>query len=198
MMQSLLTAPSDYLPVSGNFDMTDFNTIQCIPITIISDSTTETSDECFTYTISSISSIAGLTLSPTTATICISDEEEESKIASSEVFVCFVLMGMVCALQCISTLLYHNVCSFLVSTAVTIGLQQSYYSTMEDQGPVEICIMVLSGEITGMSYIINYTTTAGLAEGRCSCIVLVNTLLCDSKQHQTQLQLTFWRRVDHL
>ena len=57
--------------------MTDLNTVQCIPITIISDITTEASDECFTYTISATSSVAGLTLSPTTATICISDEEEE-------------------------------------------------------------------------------------------------------------------------
>lgn len=56
--------------------MTDSNTVQCIPITIVSDSTTETSDECFTYTISATSSVAGLTLSPTTATICIRDEEE--------------------------------------------------------------------------------------------------------------------------
>ena len=60
--------------------MTDSNTIQCIPITIISDSTAETSDECFTYTISATSSVASLTLSPATATICISDEEEESKM----------------------------------------------------------------------------------------------------------------------
>ena len=59
--------------------MTDTNTIQCIPITIISDNMTETSEECFTYTISSSSSVAGLTLNPTAATICISEEEEESK-----------------------------------------------------------------------------------------------------------------------
>lgn len=60
----------------------------------------------------------------------------------------------------------------LVSTAVTIGLQQSYYFTMEDQGPVEICIMVLSGDITGKSYIISYSTIAVLAEGN----VLVHVL----------------------
>ena len=55
--------------------MTDSNTVQCIPIAIISDSTTETDEECFTYTISTTSTAAGLTLNPTTATICISDEE---------------------------------------------------------------------------------------------------------------------------
>ena len=75
MSLSHLAAPSDYTPISGSFDMTDSNTVQCIPITIISDSTTETDEECFTYTISTTSTAAGLTLNPTTANICISDEE---------------------------------------------------------------------------------------------------------------------------
>ena len=69
-------APGDYTSTSGSFDMTDSNTVQCIPITIISDSTTETDEECFTFTISTTSTAAGLTLSPTTATICIRDPEE--------------------------------------------------------------------------------------------------------------------------
>ena len=57
--------------------MTDSNTVQCIPITIISDSTTET-EECFTYTISTTSTAAGLTLNPTSATICITDEQDST------------------------------------------------------------------------------------------------------------------------
>ena len=60
--------------------MTDSNTVQCIPITIISDSTTETDEECFTYTISTTSTAAGLTLNPTSATICIADEEESKLV----------------------------------------------------------------------------------------------------------------------
>ena len=72
----LFLAPNDYTSTSGDFDMTDSNTVQCIPITIISDSTTETDEECFTYTISTTSTAAGLTLNPTSATICIIDEEE--------------------------------------------------------------------------------------------------------------------------
>ena len=71
---------------------------------------------------------------------------------------------------------------FLVSTAVTIGLQQSYYSTVEGQGPVDVCIMVLSGDITGMSYMISYSTTGGLAEGSCMYIKLVIILQCGLKQ----------------
>ena len=56
--------------------MTDSNTVQCIPITIISDTTTETDEECFTYSISTTSTTAGLILNPTTATICITDPEQ--------------------------------------------------------------------------------------------------------------------------
>ena len=70
------TAPSDYTSVSGSFDMTDTNTVQCIPVSIVSDSVTETDEECFTFTLSTTSTAAGLTLSPTSATICINDPEE--------------------------------------------------------------------------------------------------------------------------
>ena len=74
---SFLPASSDYSSASGNFDMTDTNTVQCIPITIISDNNSENSSECFTYTISSTASTAGLTLSLTTATVCINDEHSK-------------------------------------------------------------------------------------------------------------------------
>ena len=74
--KTFILAPGDYTSVSGSFDMTDSNTVQCIPITIVSDTTTETDEECFTYSISTTSTTAGLTLSPTTATICISDPDQ--------------------------------------------------------------------------------------------------------------------------
>ena len=48
---------------------------------------------------------------------------------------------------------------------VHIGLEQLYYSTVEGQGSVEVCIVVLSGDITGSSFMISYTTIDGLAEG---------------------------------
>ena len=139
-------APSDYTSTSGDFDMTDSNTVQCIPITIISDSTTETDEECFTYTISTTSTAAGLTLNPTSATICITDEEESKSICS--------LMIQAHISNCVHTAL-----------AVTVGLQQSYYPTVEGQGSVEVCLEVLSGDITGNSFVINYSTTDGLAKG---------------------------------
>lgn len=52
-----------------------------------------------------------------------------------------------------------------MAVSVIIGLQQSYYSTVEGQGPVDICITVLSGDLNENSFTINYSTTNGLAEG---------------------------------
>ncbi|CAI8052161.1 Adhesion G-protein coupled receptor V1, partial [Geodia barretti] len=118
-------ASDDYTAVSGNFDMTDTNTVQCIPISIISDSVTETDEECFTFTISTTSTAPGLTLSPTSASVCINE---------------------------------------VASEAVTIGLRQSYYSTVEGEGPVEICISTVSGDFEGSSFSVSYSTTSGQAE----------------------------------
>ena len=75
----LSPAPDDYSSVSGSFDMTDVNSVQCIPIPIISDNTTEIFDECFTFSISATYNVAGLSLNPTTAIICISDRKEQCK-----------------------------------------------------------------------------------------------------------------------
>ena len=56
---------------------------------------------------------------------------------------------------------------------VTVGLQQSYYSTVEGQGPVEVCLSLLSGDIpTGSSFAINYITVDGLAEGKINTTLL--------------------------
>ena len=54
----------------------------------------------------------------------------------------------------------------VVLEPVTIGLRQSYYSNVEGQGPVEICIAALSGDFTGTNYTIDYTTVDGLARGK--------------------------------
>ena len=53
----------------------------------------------------------------------------------------------------------------VASEAVTIGLRQSYYSTVEGEGPVEICISTVSGDFEGSSFSVSYSTTSGQAEG---------------------------------
>ena len=50
-------------------------------------------------------------------------------------------------------------------TSVMIGLQHTYYSTIEGQGSVELCTVVISGDISGDIADIGYFTTSGLAEG---------------------------------
>ena len=48
---------------------------------------------------------------------------------------------------------------------MTIGLQQSFYSTVEGQGPVEICVGTLSGYLSGNNFTIEYSTANGQAQG---------------------------------
>ena len=52
-----------------------------------------------------------------------------------------------------------------MSVTVNIGLQQLYYSAVEGQESVEVCLAVLTGDISGSSFTITYTTIDGLAEG---------------------------------
>ena len=49
--------------------------------------------------------------------------------------------------------------------SLTIGLQPTFYSITEGQESVEICAVVISGDISGGSNEIEYTTVDGLAKG---------------------------------
>ena len=131
--------------------MTDTNSVQCIPISILSDSVTETDEECFTYTISTTSTDPGLIVSPSTATICIRDPEEGSYVDTIAIKATLFLF------LCLYTPVEPD--------PVTIGLKQSFYSTMEGGGQMDICISALSGDFSGSNYTINYTTTDAQAEG---------------------------------
>lgn len=53
-----------------------------------------------------------------------------------------------------------------VDVPVTIGLQQGYYSTSEDSGSVQICVEVVSGDISGRNLSLDYTTVSGSARGK--------------------------------
>lgn len=56
---------------------------------------------------------------------------------------------------------------------LAIGLQQGYYSTEEGDGFVQVCVEVESGDISGRSISIDYTTADGSAQGiHHSCCVL--------------------------
>ena len=68
-------ATNDYISLNDNFTLSDDAQIQCVPIEIVSDSVTEPGQECFTFSISSPTTVGGLQVSPSEAEICISDEE---------------------------------------------------------------------------------------------------------------------------
>ena len=66
---------NDYTFVNGTFTLSDDALLQCVPIPITLDTITESDEECFTFNLSTSSSIDGLTLSPSKAEICITDAE---------------------------------------------------------------------------------------------------------------------------
>ena len=76
-MLILLIAPSDYAAQSGSVTMTDGAQLQCIPISIVSSSTTERDVECFTFRISAADTVTGLTVDPARASVCIIDRNGE-------------------------------------------------------------------------------------------------------------------------
>ena len=53
-----------------------------------------------------------------------------------------------------------------------VGLQRTYYSAIEGQGSVELCTVVISGNISGGDVELSYFTTSGLAEGDLCDIVV--------------------------
>jgi hypothetical protein len=67
----------DYITTSetanDSFTFSDDALIQCVPVPITSDSVKEPGEECFTFTISTTTSVAGLTLSPSETEICIEE-----------------------------------------------------------------------------------------------------------------------------
>ena len=66
-------------------------------------------------------------------------------------------------------------CFTAASTSVPldIGLQHTFFSTTEGQGSVELCTVVISGNISGSSIEIEYTTVDGLARGAMLSYIIV-------------------------
>lgn len=48
---------------------------------------------------------------------------------------------------------------------VSVGLQKGYYSVREDGGPVQVCVEVTSGDLTGRNISFIYATFDGSAKG---------------------------------
>ena len=72
---TLFIATSDFVALNDSLTLSDDALIQCVPIDIVSDSVAESDQECFSFSLSTPGTIGGLTLSPSEAKICISDEE---------------------------------------------------------------------------------------------------------------------------
>ena len=58
-----------------------------------------------------------------------------------------------------------------MSVPLDIGLQHTFFSIIEDQGSVEVCTVVISGNISESSIEMEYATANGLAKGAMTRIV---------------------------
>ena len=52
-----------------------------------------------------------------------------------------------------------------MDNTVTIGLQRSYYASEEDSGSLQVCVEVISGELSGQTVSLSYATSNGAATG---------------------------------
>ena len=107
-------ATSDFISLNATFTLSDDALIQCVPIDIVSDSVAE-DQECFTFSISTASTIGGLTLSPSEAEICISDEKGSALSRETNITHCFRYLPSTFSLSlplCPSLSLF-NTCSLL-------------------------------------------------------------------------------------
>ena len=69
------SAPGDFVSTSGMFLLTDYSAVQCVNVSISDDDEDEQEQECFVFDITIGSSMEGVTLSTTEATVCITDND---------------------------------------------------------------------------------------------------------------------------
>ena len=70
----MFSAPSDFTSASGTLTFTEDGSVECVSITIISDSEDEDDKECFIFAISTTVT-EGASLDTTQATVCITDDD---------------------------------------------------------------------------------------------------------------------------
>ena len=68
-------APGDFIHTDGTILITEYETLQCVNISIISDSEDEQELECFAFAISPNNQAEELSLQNSQATLCIRDDD---------------------------------------------------------------------------------------------------------------------------
>ena len=65
------------------------------------------------------------------------------------------------------------------SSDVTVGLSQTVFSVVEDEGEAVVCTSVISGTTVGRTFSISYQTTDGEAQGKLNeyCILTASIFL---------------------
>ena len=132
---------------NGTLLFTDEAAIQCVAVSVSSVSAGSTDESCLTLTLSTTTTVSGLTLSPSLATVC--------KVpAEGELYMFWK-----------NERSFHTI-HVELDTTVTLGLQRSYYSPQEDSGSLQVCVEVVSGGVAGRTIGLSYETVDGTATGR--------------------------------
>ena len=143
--QLIFSAPGDYTDASGTLIITEDETVQCVSVSITSDSADEQDRECFAFAIST--AMEQISVETVQATICINDDD-----------------GIYSSLH-----LFYKKSSmhfkYYTATQVTVGLQQTSYTVTEDHTLLLVCTTVESGSIAGRTITIDYQTADGDAQG---------------------------------
>ena len=68
-------ASDDFMALNNSFQINTNTPLQCVPVSIKSECVDKEGQDCLTFSISTTTTIAGLVLSPSEATICVTDAE---------------------------------------------------------------------------------------------------------------------------
>ena len=133
----------DFIDTSGTFNINNSTStqLQCISITIVNDTVSESSKECFLVILAASTETFD---DHKVTTVCITDNDGQSL---------FLVFSS-----------YHSLLFLMhVAYSVTIGLQQTAYTVSEADQHQLVCLKVLSGDVDGREFVINYATSSGTA-----------------------------------
>ena len=71
----------------------------------------------------------------------------------------------------------HDCHCCITAYSVTIGLQQTAYTVTEDDEQQLVCFEVLSGDVNGREFVIDYTTSSGTASKLMKGMLIADILL---------------------
>ena len=169
---TISSLPDDAVTQNGTLLFTYEAVIQCVAVSVSSVSAGSTNKSCLTLTLSPTTTVSGLTLSPSVATVCKVPAEGELVyyvsiiISNSHRYVCSADNSYE------SSILKCSVFLTVDGTSVTVDIEQGFYSARESAGPMQVCVGASAGNISGRNISIYYMTIDGSAQGMLTSLLI--------------------------